>query len=228
MEYLKTYKIFESKSNLKFTKKEKKKGAKTDTYDVTKSGTVIGQVKCSSRMRGYAFLPTTDCDNEIKEFVKDLMKKRREEKTNEGFLSTKPKLVWIHGLPGSGKTHMANTLNDGSFIILDDVSSISDIKSELEQNNNIILVSPYFDNYLNSLFLGDTKLRNTLNDYDYDVEEIWFENDLQTCIQNLKNRTEHTIDTKHIITDMNDFSKKYKIPDDVKTIPVWSNKKEEH
>jgi len=80
MEYLKTYKIFESKSNLKFTKKEKKKGAKTDTYDVTKSGTVIGQVKWSSRMRGYAFLPTTDCDNEIKEFVKDLMKKRREEK----------------------------------------------------------------------------------------------------------------------------------------------------
>jgi len=83
MEHLKTYKIFESKSNLKFTKKEKKKGAKTDTYDVTKSGTVIGQVKWSSRMRGYAFLPTTDCDNEIKEFVKDLMKKRREEKKEE-------------------------------------------------------------------------------------------------------------------------------------------------
>jgi len=83
MEYLKSYKVFEEKSNLKFTKKEKKKGAKTDTYDVTKSGTVIGQVKWSSRMRGYAFLPTTDCDNEIKEFVKDLMKKRREEKKEE-------------------------------------------------------------------------------------------------------------------------------------------------
>ena len=80
MEYLKSYKVFEEKSNLKFTKKEKKKGAKTDTYDVSKSGTVIGQIKWSSRMRGYAFLPTTDCDNEIKEFVKELMKKRKEEK----------------------------------------------------------------------------------------------------------------------------------------------------
>lgn len=80
MEYLKSYKVFENKSNLKFTKKEKKKGAKTDTYDVSKSGTIIGQIKWSSRMRGYAFLPTTDCDNEIKEFVKELMKKRREEK----------------------------------------------------------------------------------------------------------------------------------------------------
>jgi hypothetical protein len=80
MEYLKSYKVFEEKSNLKFTKKEKKKGTKTDTYDVSKSGTIIGQIKWSSRMRGYAFLPTTDCDNEIKEFVKELMKKRREEK----------------------------------------------------------------------------------------------------------------------------------------------------
>lgn len=80
MEYLKSYKLFENKSNLKFTKKEKKKGTKTDTYDVSKSGTVIGQIKWSSRMRGYAFLPTTDCDNEIKEFLKELMRKRREEK----------------------------------------------------------------------------------------------------------------------------------------------------
>jgi hypothetical protein len=31
-------------------------------------------------MRGYAFLPTPDCNDEIKEFIKDLMKKRREEK----------------------------------------------------------------------------------------------------------------------------------------------------
>jgi hypothetical protein len=80
MEYLKSYKVFEEKSNLKFTKKEKKKGAKTDTYDVSKSGIVIGQIRWSSRMCGYAFLPTKDCDNEIKEFVKELMKKRKEEK----------------------------------------------------------------------------------------------------------------------------------------------------
>ena len=145
-------------------------------------------------------------------------------KTFEGL--NKPKLIWIHGLPGSGKTHLMKDLNDGSFVVLDDTSSISDIKSELEQNNNIILASPYFDNYLNSLFLGETKLRTILKDYNYDVEEVWFENDLQMCIQNLKNRTEHTINTKQIIPDMKHFSKDYKIPNGVKTIPVWSNKKE--
>lgn len=76
---------FESKkevSNLKFTLQPKKKGAKTDTYNVSKDGQVIGQIKWYSRMRGYGFLPTPDCNDEIKEFIKDLMKKRREEKWN--------------------------------------------------------------------------------------------------------------------------------------------------
>jgi hypothetical protein len=48
--------------------------------DVSKSGTIIGQVKWSSRMRGYAFLPTADSETEIKSFVKELMDKRREDK----------------------------------------------------------------------------------------------------------------------------------------------------
>ena len=77
MKYLKSYILFESKSNLKFTKQPKKKGAKTETYNVSKGGNIIGQIKWSSRMRGYAFLPTTDSSDEIKEFIKDLMLKRR-------------------------------------------------------------------------------------------------------------------------------------------------------
>lgn len=77
MKYLKTYILFESKSNLKFTKQPKKKGAKTEIYNVSKDSNIIGQIKWSSRMRGYAFLPTTDSSDEIKEFIKDLMTKRR-------------------------------------------------------------------------------------------------------------------------------------------------------
>ena len=44
MKYLKSYILFESKSNLKFTKQPKKKGAKTETYNVSKDGNVIGQI----------------------------------------------------------------------------------------------------------------------------------------------------------------------------------------
>lgn len=80
MKYLQTYQLFESKSSIKFVKKDSKKGAKTETYDVVKSGEVIGQIRWSSRMRGYAFLPEKDHDDEIKTFIKDLMSKRRAKK----------------------------------------------------------------------------------------------------------------------------------------------------
>jgi hypothetical protein len=70
----------ETTSKLKFIKQPKKKGAKTDTYNVSNGGKTIGQVKWSSRMRGYAFLPTKECELEIKEFMKELMRKRREDK----------------------------------------------------------------------------------------------------------------------------------------------------
>jgi hypothetical protein len=81
MKYLKTYKLFENKSNLKFKKQTSKKGAKTEIYDVLKDGNVIGQIKWYSRLRGYAFLPMKEHDTEIKDFIKDLMNKRREEKS---------------------------------------------------------------------------------------------------------------------------------------------------
>jgi len=70
----------EEEINLKFEKLPRKKDAKTDTYDVIKDDNIIGQIKWSSRMRGYAFLPSVDCSVKIKEFIKDLMDKRKEEK----------------------------------------------------------------------------------------------------------------------------------------------------
>lgn len=80
MRYLKEYRLFESEQSIRFVKKEPKKGAKTDTYDVVKSGETIGQIRWSSRMRGYAFLPEKEHDTEIKDFIKSLMSKRKREK----------------------------------------------------------------------------------------------------------------------------------------------------
>lgn len=78
MKYLETYQIFESKSKIKFVKQQNKKDAKTEIYNVVKGSNILGQIKWSSRNRGYAFLPEKDHDTEIKEFIKDLMKKRKE------------------------------------------------------------------------------------------------------------------------------------------------------
>ena len=65
---------------IKFTKSPTKKGSKTGKWNVTKDDLVIGQIKWSSRIRGYAFLPTDDCNDKIKSFIEDLMDKRRREK----------------------------------------------------------------------------------------------------------------------------------------------------
>lgn len=72
------FSLFESgKDGIKFVKQPKKESAKTDTYNVIKDGSVIGLVKWSSRLRGYGFLPTTDCQKDVKEFIKDLMNQRK-------------------------------------------------------------------------------------------------------------------------------------------------------
>ena len=67
----------EISEKLKFTKQAKKKDAKTDTFKVFNGKSNIGQVKWSSRMRGYAYLPTPESNLEITEFIKDLNTKRR-------------------------------------------------------------------------------------------------------------------------------------------------------
>ena len=72
--------ITESKTTpkLKFNKQSRKKGAKTDVYNVVKGGTTIGQVKWYSRLRGYGFLPPSGDESEVKEFVTEISKLHRE------------------------------------------------------------------------------------------------------------------------------------------------------
>jgi hypothetical protein len=76
-----SFNISESKTTpkLKFNKQPRKKGAKTDIYNVVKNGTTIGQVKWYSRLRGYGFLPPAGDEAEVKEFVKEISRLRREE-----------------------------------------------------------------------------------------------------------------------------------------------------
>ena len=68
----------QSDGKLKFNKQPKKKGAKTDVYNVVKGGTTIGQVKWYSRLRGYGFVPPSGDESEVTEFVKEISKTHRE------------------------------------------------------------------------------------------------------------------------------------------------------
>jgi hypothetical protein len=83
MKYLNDFFIFdlmESANDIKFIKQPNKKDAKTDVYNVSKDGIIVGQIKWLSGLHGYGFSPTKDCEKSVKQFLKDLMAERRKKK----------------------------------------------------------------------------------------------------------------------------------------------------
>ena len=131
------------------------------------------------------------------------------------------KIIWIHGLPGSGKSTLAEKISrenpSENYIILDDISDIKKLQIELEKGNNIILNSTYFENYHEYGKYGE--LKKLLSDYM--LEEVWFENDPKSCIENIRGRKNHSIDSISILPEILYYSRSYEIPKGVKTIPVY-------
>jgi hypothetical protein len=139
----------------------------------------------------------------------------------------KKQFIWIHGLPGSGKSFLANKIKseNPNFELLDDVGNISQVQKLIDYGKNIILTSPYFEEYL---FRGSnfSKLNQILeNNNDYELIEYWFENNPKACIDNLQNRKEHKIESDSIIGEIFTFSKNYNIPQNVEVIPVYQKMK---
>lgn len=134
-------------------------------------------------------------------------------------------LIWIHGLPGSGKSYLAlekqQKLSNKNFIVLDDIYNFSQIEEHLINNEDIILTSPYYENYSFTKYFE--KLNNLMKSKytNYFVINLWFENDKESCKANLRNRTEHKIKSDSIISEIDYFSKNYSIPSNVRKIPVY-------
>ena len=88
-----------------------------------------------------------------------------------------------------------------------------------DENRNIILTSPYFENYNN--YGLDKKLKNILDNSNYSIKEYWFENNPKACIENVSKRQSHKIGSTALIPEIWYYSKNYKIPTDAETISVW-------
>ena len=131
------------------------------------------------------------------------------------------KFVWIHGLPGSGKTYLANQMNkNNDYTILDDIIDMSKVQAEMDKGNNIILSSPYFEKYIGMSL--ESRLRKALEGSDYELEEIWFENNPQNCIKNINNRVDHNIKANILAPEVMELAYRYRIPEGSKVIPVWT------
>ena len=132
------------------------------------------------------------------------------------------KFVWIHGLPGSGKTYLANQINQNNdYTVLDDINDMSKVQAEMEKGSNIILSSPYFEKYI-GMMSQEARLRKALEGSDYELEEIWFENNPENCIKNINSRAGHKIKASILAPEVMELSYRYRIPEGSKVIPVWT------
>jgi hypothetical protein len=93
----------------------------------------------------------------------------------------------IVGLPGSGKTHLANEMMQRfpDSLLLDDMSVDTDAKIEAGNDaENIIIADPNVCRF--GPHVAIKKLREWFGEYDLDI--IPFENDPKQCWENVKNR----------------------------------------
>lgn len=122
------------------------------------------------------------------------------------------KATLIIGLPGSGKTHLAQELQATSIIapmMIDDPVLV-----DLTKLNNIV------DVIVTDPHLCNPRIRqnaiDTFAKRGYEIEFIFFENDVEKCIKNVAYRADGRIISAE---GMHSFF--YTIPEDVKPLKIW-------
>jgi gluconate kinase len=137
--------------------------------------------------------------------------------------TTEPgKIVWIHGLPGSGKTTLAARIMRESRLTmrhLDDTKSYTEVVELLKLGCSVVLSSAYFESYGGPAL--DWLLSKALRANGITPVEIWFENNPDACIKNVSGRKGHHIDNITVMSEIRNYSNRYEVPPDAKVIPVW-------
>lgn len=122
-------------------------------------------------------------------------------------------VVCVVGMPGSGKTHYANSQSNATTFIVDDIRDIN----ELPENGvyeRIFITDPFF---------CITSTREKADIYlsgKYDsVEWVFFENNPERCILNVRYRNDGRLVDRFIQY----LTHKYEIPNGVVPMTIWQN-----
>ena len=118
-------------------------------------------------------------------------------------------IIIVVGLPGSGKTtYVQNTYNKDNILIIDDFNNNQDKVGELsKKHEKLVIIDPLL--CLN--FIRKEKVESmfkSLVEKDFVANFSWhvFENDLKSCLENIKGRDNRVISKNFVIN----LSKEYK------------------
>lgn len=120
-------------------------------------------------------------------------------------------VLFIVGLPGSGKTTFAKNISNGYRLIDDPVNFIKDVKPYLDEN--LIITDPSL--CIESNRVSATNMIKSYNPY-IKIDWLFFENDPESCILNASGRINKKVDN-YIKT----LSKVYKIPTGSTIVDVY-------
>lgn len=122
------------------------------------------------------------------------------------------------GLPGSGKTTLANKMvaEDPSLLLFDDLTaaSLQDALAALKEGKSCILVDVF-------LCMEDKreKAKKILQTTGAQVEWIFFENDPKKCLSNVRDR-QVADDLREVGGSIDRFKKIYVVPEGVTPVRI--------
>lgn len=134
-------------------------------------------------------------------------------------------ILFIVGLPGSGKSHLAqkiNSDNGGKYRIIDDPRSFDQILPYV--NEDLIITDPALC-FPQNRELAIQKISEANPEAKFDW--IYFENDPQTCLRNSELRDQELIGKGKAPRKVDSFIKNlqqfYTIPEGSTVLSVWKN-----
>lgn len=129
------------------------------------------------------------------------------------------RILIVIGLPGSGKTtHVLNHLKQDDNFFIDDFSLNLDKIKEFKESGlqKLIIADPQL------CFVDETEIIKTLKSLvseKFLYEIIYFENNVEQCIKNIKNRNDGRLISEFIMRNV--YTKHYVIPKYAITLPVY-------
>ncbi|MFZ2193788.1 MAG: AAA family ATPase [Candidatus Moraniibacteriota bacterium] len=148
------------------------------------------------------------------------------------------KLIFIVGLPGSGKTKYVEEINsDNEFEVLDDFkgnailnksdftfsSRYCDLINYLKSNKNCIVTDIDF-----CKIISREEAEIVINGWELGVEIEWvfFENNPEQCTNNVKERAIRSGKNEDdALLNIKKYTSEYNIPIGIKTLDVWKSEK---